>query len=216
MRPDTSPRPAQPPGAGPAIPPSDPRAALLQDPNFRWMIGGSALSMLGDQFTLIALPGAGAADDGRHAGAGHRAGPHQRATRAVHPDRRRAGGPPFAQASADDHQIRQPGAAGRPGGAGVCGHAVVVDGVRAVAGHWAGHGLQHSGRHGHDALGGGPHLAGCQRNQPGPAAADDVPGALARGAADCTVWRGMRPGRLPILRHMPTPPASAWPLRWMR
>jgi MFS family permease len=28
----------------------------MQDSNFRWMIGGSALSMLGDQFTLIALP----------------------------------------------------------------------------------------------------------------------------------------------------------------
>jgi len=45
MPPDTPPRP-----------PGDPRAALLQDRNFRWMIGGSALSMLGDQFTLIALP----------------------------------------------------------------------------------------------------------------------------------------------------------------
>ena len=56
MRPDTSPRPAPLPGAGPATPPADPRAALLQDSNFRWMIGGSALSMLGDQFTLIALP----------------------------------------------------------------------------------------------------------------------------------------------------------------
>ena len=48
MRPDTSPRPAH--------PPADPRATLLQDRNFRWMLGGSALSMLGDQFTLIALP----------------------------------------------------------------------------------------------------------------------------------------------------------------
>ena len=56
MRPDTSPRPAPSPGAGPATPPADPRAALLKDRNFRWMIGGSALSMLGDQFTLIALP----------------------------------------------------------------------------------------------------------------------------------------------------------------
>ena len=36
--------------------PGDPRAALFQDRNFRWMTGGSALSMLGDQFTLIALP----------------------------------------------------------------------------------------------------------------------------------------------------------------
>lgn len=38
----------------PESPPS--RAALFRDPNFRWMTGGSALSMLGDQFTLIALP----------------------------------------------------------------------------------------------------------------------------------------------------------------
>ena len=56
MRPDTSSRPAPSPGARPATPPADPRAALLKDRNFRWMIGGSALSMLGDQFTLIALP----------------------------------------------------------------------------------------------------------------------------------------------------------------
>ncbi|TFW28080.1 MFS transporter [Massilia arenosa] len=32
------------------------RAALLRNPNFRWLIGGGVLSMLGDQFTLIALP----------------------------------------------------------------------------------------------------------------------------------------------------------------
>ena len=32
------------------------KAALLRDPNFRWMMGGGFLSMLGDQFTLIALP----------------------------------------------------------------------------------------------------------------------------------------------------------------
>jgi MFS family permease len=37
--------------------PSDPaRAALLRDPNFRWMMAGGTISMLGDQFTLIALP----------------------------------------------------------------------------------------------------------------------------------------------------------------
>lgn len=34
----------------------NPRAALFKDRNFRWMTGGSFLSMLGDQFTLIALP----------------------------------------------------------------------------------------------------------------------------------------------------------------
>lgn len=32
------------------------RAELLRDPNFRWLMAGSAVSLLGDQFTLIALP----------------------------------------------------------------------------------------------------------------------------------------------------------------
>lgn len=32
------------------------RAALFRDRNFGWFIGGGVLSMLGDQFTLIALP----------------------------------------------------------------------------------------------------------------------------------------------------------------
>lgn len=32
------------------------RAALFQDRNFRWLTAGSAISLLGDQFTLIALP----------------------------------------------------------------------------------------------------------------------------------------------------------------
>lgn len=32
------------------------RAALFKDKNFRWMIAGGTISMLGDQFTLIALP----------------------------------------------------------------------------------------------------------------------------------------------------------------
>ena len=32
------------------------RAALFQDRNFRWLMAGSAVSLLGDQFTLIALP----------------------------------------------------------------------------------------------------------------------------------------------------------------
>ena len=51
---DTSSRPAP---QGTAAPPrADPRAALLRDRNFRWMTAGSAMSMLGDQFTLIALP----------------------------------------------------------------------------------------------------------------------------------------------------------------
>ncbi|MES2611311.1 MAG: MFS transporter [Pseudomonadota bacterium] len=39
-----------------ASPSADPRAALFRDPNFRWLTSGSALTMLGDQFTLIALP----------------------------------------------------------------------------------------------------------------------------------------------------------------
>ncbi|WCM90260.1 MFS transporter [Acidovorax sp. NCPPB 3576] len=34
----------------------DPRAALFRNTDFRWMASGSALTMLGDQFTLIALP----------------------------------------------------------------------------------------------------------------------------------------------------------------
>ena len=33
-----------------------PRAALMRDANFRWLVAGGAISMLGDQFTLIALP----------------------------------------------------------------------------------------------------------------------------------------------------------------
>lgn len=32
------------------------RAALFRDRNFRWLMSGSAISLLGDQFTLIALP----------------------------------------------------------------------------------------------------------------------------------------------------------------
>ena len=39
-----------------AAPSADPRAALFRDRNFRWLTIGSFLSMLGDQFTLIALP----------------------------------------------------------------------------------------------------------------------------------------------------------------
>lgn len=32
------------------------RSALVRDPNFRWLMAGGAIGMLGDQFTLIALP----------------------------------------------------------------------------------------------------------------------------------------------------------------
>jgi MFS family permease len=33
-----------------------PRAAVLRDANFRWLLGGGLVSMLGDQFSAIALP----------------------------------------------------------------------------------------------------------------------------------------------------------------
>lgn len=35
---------------------ADPRRAMLRNANFRWLLGGGLLSMLGDQFTLLALP----------------------------------------------------------------------------------------------------------------------------------------------------------------
>lgn len=35
---------------------ADPRRALFANANFRWLLGGGFLSMLGDQFTLLALP----------------------------------------------------------------------------------------------------------------------------------------------------------------
>jgi MFS family permease len=35
---------------------SNRRTDLLRNPSFLWLFGGGALSMLGDQFTLIALP----------------------------------------------------------------------------------------------------------------------------------------------------------------
>lgn len=35
---------------------SNPRRELFRNANFRWIIGGGLLSMLGDQFTLLALP----------------------------------------------------------------------------------------------------------------------------------------------------------------
>ncbi|MCH8181519.1 MAG: MFS transporter [Proteobacteria bacterium] len=35
---------------------NDARRDLFRNTNFRWLIGGGALSMLGDQFTLLALP----------------------------------------------------------------------------------------------------------------------------------------------------------------
>jgi MFS family permease len=38
------------------MPTPPPRAALLRDPNFAWLMGGGVVSALGDQFTAIALP----------------------------------------------------------------------------------------------------------------------------------------------------------------
>ena len=32
------------------------RTALFKDSSFKWLLSGAALSMLGDQFTLIAMP----------------------------------------------------------------------------------------------------------------------------------------------------------------
>jgi MFS family permease len=37
-------------------PPNTERAALMRDKNFVWLMAGSIISMLGDQFTLVALP----------------------------------------------------------------------------------------------------------------------------------------------------------------
>jgi hypothetical protein len=37
-------------------PPDTARAALIRDKNFVWLMAGSIISMLGDQFTLVALP----------------------------------------------------------------------------------------------------------------------------------------------------------------
>jgi hypothetical protein len=37
-------------------PPNPDRAALMRDKNFIWLMAGAAISMLGDQFTLVALP----------------------------------------------------------------------------------------------------------------------------------------------------------------
>ena len=37
-------------------PPDTDRAALMRDKNFIWLMAGAIISMLGDQFTLVALP----------------------------------------------------------------------------------------------------------------------------------------------------------------
>ena len=39
-----------------AVPAAVPRAAVLANPNVRWLLGGGLISILGDQFTLVALP----------------------------------------------------------------------------------------------------------------------------------------------------------------
>ncbi len=50
---DTNPTPS---AAAAAPDPRAARAALLRTPAMRWLLAGSAISLLGDQFTLIALP----------------------------------------------------------------------------------------------------------------------------------------------------------------
>ena len=50
-RPPSSSSSPRPPGPAPTG-----RALLFRDRNFLWMLGGAVISMLGDQFTLIALP----------------------------------------------------------------------------------------------------------------------------------------------------------------
>ncbi|MDR7308474.1 MFS transporter [Rhodoferax saidenbachensis] len=40
----------------PPRPPNPDRAALMRDKNFVWLMAGAIISMLGDQFTLVALP----------------------------------------------------------------------------------------------------------------------------------------------------------------
>lgn len=50
---------SQPSTAAPAEPPaasSSPGRAVLADRNFRWLMAGSVITLLGDQFTLVALP----------------------------------------------------------------------------------------------------------------------------------------------------------------
>ncbi len=37
-------------------PSKEDRSALMREPNFRWLLGGGVISMLGDQFTMMALP----------------------------------------------------------------------------------------------------------------------------------------------------------------
>lgn len=39
-----------------AAAPTPPRGTLLRDPNVAWLMGGAMISLLGDQFTLVALP----------------------------------------------------------------------------------------------------------------------------------------------------------------
>ncbi len=39
-----------------AAPAGNARAALWRNPNFRWLMSGAAMSLIGDQFTIVALP----------------------------------------------------------------------------------------------------------------------------------------------------------------
>lgn len=51
---DTTTTPTVPPSAAPD--PAAARHALLRDPSMRWLLAGGFVSLIGDQFTLIALP----------------------------------------------------------------------------------------------------------------------------------------------------------------
>ena len=66
---------------------TNPRAELLRDSNFRWLMAGSAVSLLGDQFTLIALPWLVLRMTGDTAALGTGAGVHRGAAGALHPGR---------------------------------------------------------------------------------------------------------------------------------
>ncbi|MBP6901811.1 MAG: MFS transporter [Burkholderiaceae bacterium] len=54
MRPPDTPKPPQP--SPPAAPAATPAPRLTADRNLRWLMAGSLISLLGDQFSLLALP----------------------------------------------------------------------------------------------------------------------------------------------------------------
>ena len=112
--------------------------AVLRNRNFRLLWIGEGISLLGDQFYMIALPLAGAAIDRRRAGDGDRAGRGRDSACAVHAGRRGADRPLFA---AQCHAGLQSGAhgAGWLAGGGDAGRGRgVMDVVCAGAGVWPG------------------------------------------------------------------------------